>query len=195
MSEPIRCKWCVNSEIEKEYHDREWGTPLHDDKDLFEFLCLEGAQAGLSWLSILKRRGGYREAFDDFDVNKIAAYDNIKVEELKLNSAIIRNKLKINAFISNAKTFIEIQKEYGSFDKYIWQFTKNKSIQSNFAYSDEIPSSTPLSEKISKELKKKGFKFVGPTIIYAFMQAIGMINDHTTDCFRHGQLQDERNNF
>lgn len=185
-----RCKWCENSEIERDYHDNEWGTPLFDDKLLFEFLCLEGAQAGLSWVTILKKRENYRKAFDQFDAQKIALYNDTKVEELMQNTGIIRNRLKINAFITNAKIFLEIQQEYGSFKDYIWNFADNgTSLQNSWKTMSELPAETPLSQIMSKTLKKSGFKFIGPTICYAFMQATGMVNDHTTDCFRHKELK------
>jgi len=184
-----RCLWAVKHEIEQEYHDHEWGIPLHDEQKLFEFLCLEGAQAGLSWLTILQKRENYRQAFDQFEVQKVAQYNQQKVEELLKNEGIVRNKLKVNAFISNAKAFIAIQEEFGSFDAFIWRFTENKTIQNNWKAPTDIPATTPLSEKMSKVLKKKGFKFVGPTICYALMQAIGMVNDHTTDCFRYDKLK------
>lgn len=184
-----RCFWATAHPIEQEYHDKEWGVPLHDEQKLFEFLCLEGAQAGLSWLTILQKRENYRKAFDDFDVQKVAQYDQKKIEELLANAGIVRNKLKVNAFISNAKAFIEVQKEHGSFEKYIWSFVNGTPIQNRWKNHEDIPASTPLSEQISKELKKKGFKFVGPTICYAFMQAVGMVNDHTVDCFRYREVQ------
>jgi DNA-3-methyladenine glycosylase I len=177
-----RCNWSGKDPLMIEYHDNEWGKPLHDDQQLFEFLCLEGAQAGLSWSQILHRRDNYRKAFDNFDAIKIAQYDAKKVEELKNDKRIIRNKLKINAFITNAKVFLDIQKEFGSFDKYIWKFVNHKPIDNAFKKMKEIPATTELSEQMSKELKKKGFKFVGPTICYAFMQATGMINDHIVEC-------------
>jgi len=194
MEEEIkRCQWCKNSEIERDYHDNEWGTPLYDDVLLFEFLCLEGAQAGLSWVTILKKRDNYREAFDHFNAEKIAAYDANKVEILMQNAGIIRNKLKINAFITNAKVFLEIQREYGTFKDYIWQFVKDgKPRQNKWSTMSELPSETPESQIMSKALKKRGFKFVGPTICYAFMQATGMVNDHTSDCFKHKQLKNNK---
>ncbi len=187
--EKKRCQWCLGSEIERAYHDKEWGTPLYDDDRLFEFLCLEGAQAGLSWITILKKREAYRQAFDHFDARKIACYNQSKVDELLQNAGIIRNKLKINAFISNAQAFLEVQKEYGSFSQYIWGFVPDgKPMTNNYANLQEIPAETDLSRQMSKALKKRGFKFIGPTICYAFMQAIGMVNDHTTDCYRYKEL-------
>jgi DNA-3-methyladenine glycosylase I len=189
METTKRCAWAEKQlDAYKAYHDTEWGVPVYDDKKLFEFLILEGAQAGLSWLTILKRRDGYRKAFADFDVEKVARFDANKVEELMQDAGIIRNHLKIEAAISNARVFISIQKEFGSFSKYIWDFVDGKPIQNKFQHISELPATTPLSDAISKDLKKRGMKFVGSTIIYAHMQATGMVNDHTTDCFRHKQL-------
>ena len=184
MDEKIRCFWAGNDSLMVRYHDLEWGNPVHDDKKLFEFLVLEGAQAGLSWTTILKKRENYRESFNNFDYKKIAKYTQEDVKRLLVNEGIIRNKLKIHSAIRNAKAFIEIQKEYGSFDKYIWSFVSNKPIKNNFKSLKEIPASTGLSDRISKDLKKRGMNFVGSTIIYAFMQAVGMVNDHTMGCFR-----------
>lgn len=180
-----RCSWAGTEDSMVEYHDKEWGKPLHDDQQLFEFLCLEGAQAGLSWSTILKKRENYREAFDNFDAEKISKYDDKKREELLGNAGIIRNRLKVDAFITNAKIYLEIQEEYGSFDKYIWGFVDHQPIVNAWKSLSEIPASAELSKQMSKTLKKRGFKFVGPTICYAFMQAIGMVNDHTVDCFRY----------
>ncbi|MGD9992603.1 MAG: DNA-3-methyladenine glycosylase I [Salinivirgaceae bacterium] len=189
MEPTKRCAWAEKQlDAYKVYHDTEWGVPVYDDKKLFEFLILEGAQAGLSWLTILKRRDGYRKAFAGFDVEKVARFDAKKVEELMLDAGIIRNRLKIEAAISNAKIFLAIQKEFGSFSKYMWNFVNGKPIQNKFQHISELPATTPLSDAISKDLKKRGMKFVGSTIIYAHMQATGMVNDHTTDCFRHKQL-------
>ena len=168
-----------------EYHDKEWGVPIHNDRKLFEMLILEGAQAGLSWSTILKRRKTYKKAFDNFDTKKISKYDSKDVKRLLSDKGIIRNKLKINATIINAKEFLKIKKEFGSFDKYIWSFVNNKPIQNKLK---EIPANTKHSNEMSKDLKKRGFKFVGSTICYAFMQAVGMVNDHTTDCFRYNTL-------
>ncbi|MEK6848481.1 MAG: DNA-3-methyladenine glycosylase I [Nanoarchaeota archaeon] len=184
MAEKIRCSWAGNDSLMVRYHDLEWGKPVHDDKKLFEFLVLESAQAGLSWATILKKRENYRKSFNNFDYKKIAEYTQEDVKELLANEGIIRNKLKIHSAIRNAKAFIEIQKEYGSFDRYIWSFVGNKPIKSSFKSLKEIPASTGLSGRISKDLKKRGMNFVGSTIIYAFMQAVGMVNDHTTGCFR-----------
>ncbi len=184
-----RCDWANSSILEQEYHDNEWGNPVYDDRLLFEFIILEGAQAGLSWVTILKKREGYREAFDNFDAKKIARYDERKIEELLANPGIVRNKLKVNAAVGNAKAFLNIQKEFGSFSKYIWDIVGGKPIQNSWKSLNEIPTSTPESDALSKDLKKQGFKFVGTTICYAFMQAVGMVNDHTIDCHRHNQLQ------
>jgi DNA-3-methyladenine glycosylase I len=178
-----RCGWVSNSEVYRDYHDKEWGRPIHDDRLLFEFLILEGFQAGLSWLTILKRRDAFRSAFDDFDYHKIALYDEHKLAALLLDEGIIRNRLKIAASVTNAQAFINIQQESVSFDNYLWQFVDYKPIQNHFANLSRLPVSTPLSDLISKDLKKRGFRFVGSTIIYAFMQAVGMVNDHTQDCF------------
>jgi DNA-3-methyladenine glycosylase I len=179
----VRCAWCGESELYQQYHDTEWGMPEHDDRKLFEMLILEGAQAGLSWITVLKKRENYRKAFDNFEVEKIAQYDEKKVQSLLQNKGIIRNKLKIKSAIQNARIFLKIQKEFGSFDKYIWKFVDFKPIKNSFSDTSEIPASTPLSDAISKDLKKRGMNFVGSTIIYAYLQAIGVVNDHTTDCF------------
>lgn len=183
-----KCAWALKHKIEEDYHDAEWGVPVFDDRKLFECLILESAQAGLSWYTVLKKRANYREAFDNFDAQKIANYTPEKIAKLLLNEGIIRHKLKINATVNNAKLFLEIQKEYGSFSEYIWSFTDGKTVQNTWGTHKETPSSNELSNKMSKTLKKKGFKFIGTTICYAYMQAIGMINDHTTDCFRHKEL-------
>ncbi len=177
-----RCEW-AKVEPNITYHDTEWGRPLHDDGKLFEFLILEGAQAGLSWITILKRRDGYRKAFSDFDVLKVSKYTQKHVEKLLHNESIIRNRLKVNSAINNAKQFLKIQAEFGSFDKYLWGFVNYKPIKNKFKKLDDLPTSTEISEKLSKDLKKRGFNFVGPTICYALMQAIGMVNDHTTNCY------------
>ena len=183
-----RCKWSIGSEIYKAYHDKEWGVPLHDDDQLFEFLILEGFQAGLSWITILNKREAFRKAFDGFDARKVACYDADKVEELMQNEGIIRNKLKINAAITNAKLFLKMKEQYGTFDKYIWQFTNYKTIVNVWKSEVDIPPNSILSDAMSKQLKKDGFKFVGTTICYAFMQATGMVNDHVTSCFRYAEL-------
>ena len=180
-----RCSWAQGSKLEQDYHDREWGVPLHDDKKLFEFITLEGAQAGLSWLTVLKKRENYRKLFDDFDVEKIARYNKRKLESLLRNPGIIRNRLKVESTVSNARACIEIQNEFGSFDSFIWRFTDGQPIVNQWQRIQDIPASTAISDAMSKELKMRGFRFVGSTICYAFMQATGMVNDHTTDCFRH----------
>ena len=177
-----RCIWAKDV-LNIKYHDNEWGIPQHDDAKLFEFLILEGAQAGLSWSTILKRREGYRKAFSNFDPIKVSKYTSKHVEKLLYNQEIIRNRLKINSAINNAKHFLKIQKEFGSFDKYVWSFVNHKPIINNFKKLSDLPASTSISEKMSKDLRNRGFNFVGPTICYAFMQAIGMVNDHTADCF------------
>lgn len=177
----MRCTWAGDENF-WDYHDTEWGIPVHDDRLLFEMLTLEGAQAGLSWKTILLKRENYKKAFDNFDVNKISKYDDKKIAELLGNSGIIRNRLKIKSTISNAESFIAIQKEFGSFDKYIWAYVNNKPIINNWRGLEELPDKTELSDKISKDLKKRGFKFIGSTIIYAYMQAIGMVNDHEIGC-------------
>jgi len=183
-----RCKWAEFNDLMKKYHDKEWGTPIHEDKRLFEFLILEGAQAGLSWNTILQKRKNFRNAFVNFDYRKVAQYSEQKVEELLTNTGIIRNRLKIESAIANAKAFLEVQNEFGSFSNYIWKFVNDKPIINKFKTLEELPSKTEQSELISKDLKKRGFKFVGPTIIYSFMQAVGMTNDHTTDCFRYEEI-------
>lgn len=183
-----RCGWCGDDPLYRTYHDREWGVPLHDDKALFEFLILEGAQAGLSWITILKKRENYRAAFDGFDATRIARYDANKIESLLQDAGIVRNRLKVAAAVTNAQKFLEVQAEFGSFDAFIWQFVDGKPKQNRRRSLAEIPASTPESDAMSKELKRRGFKFVGSTICYAHMQATGMVNDHTTDCYRHKEL-------
>ena len=183
-----RCKW-AKDDLMIEYHDKEWGLPLHDDRALFEFLILEGAQAGLSWSTILKRRKGYQIAFNNFDASKVAAYGDKEIEKLMQNTQIIRNRLKINSTITGAKALLEIQKDFGSFNKYIWGFVNDKPIINNINQLRDIPTFTRESEEMSKDLKKRGFNFVGPTICYAFMQAIGMVNDHEVGCFRWEEVQ------
>jgi|TARA_B100000315_G_C14568331_1_gene584130 DNA-3-methyladenine glycosylase I len=181
------CQWGSHESI-IEYHDKEWGKPIHDDRMLFEMLTLEGAQAGLSWSTILKKRKTYKKAFDNFNVKKISKYDDKEIKRLLNDEGIIRNRLKVASTINNAKRFLEIQKEFGSFDKYIWGFVNNKPIKNKFKKMKDIPANTEISDKMSKDLKKRGFKFVGSTICYAFMQAIGMTNDHVVDCFRYGKV-------
>jgi len=180
-----RCEWANGSDLMKAYHDTEWGVENHDDRSMFEFLVLEGAQAGLSWSTILNKREGYRNAFDNFDAGKISRYSEKRISQLLANPEIVRNKLKINAAVTNARAFLQIQKEFGNFDKYIWQFVQGKPIRNSWKRLADIPSSTPESDAMSKDLKKRGFTFVGTTICYAFMQAVGMVNDHTVDCFRY----------
>ena len=190
-----RCEWADRGDLEQSYHDNEWGVPIHDDRSLFEFLISEGAQAGLSWSTILKKREGYRKAFNNFDARKISKYSEADFPRLLHNSEIIRNRLKISATITNARAFLQLQKEFGSFDNYIWQFVKGKTIRNSWKKITDIPSSTPESDAMSKDLKRRGFKFVGTTICYAFMQAVGMVNDHVVGCFRYGELKNnaERN--
>ena len=180
-----RCEWARFNSLYVDYHDNEWGVPEYDDRKLFELLILEGAQAGLSWLTILRKRDGFREAFDDFDAKKIAEYDSVKVEELFSNAKIVRNRLKIAAIIQNAKVFLAVRQEFDNFDAYIWQFVGGKPKKNAWQTIKELPSRTVESEAMSKDLARRGFKFVGPTICYAFMQATGMVNDHTVDCFRY----------
>jgi len=183
-----RCGWCVGDPLYEAYHDQEWGVPVYDDDTLFEFLILETFQAGLSWITILRKRENFRNAFDNFDYKKIAAYKQDKVDILLQDAGIIRNKLKINATINNAQAFIETQKEFGSFSKYIWRFVDDQPIKNIYKHYKDTPANTPLSDAISNSLKKRGFKFVGSTVVYAHMQATGMVNDHEVDCFRYNQV-------
>jgi len=189
MNEPIRCAW-ANNQFEEytTYHDEEWGVPVHDDHTHFEFLILEGAQAGLSWATILKRREGYRESFANFNPEVVAQFDEAKIQELLQFEGIIRNKLKVRGAVTNAQLFLEIQKEFGSFDAYVWQFVDRKPIINSWDSKSQVPATTKESDKLSKDLKKRGFKFVGSTIMYAYMQACGLVNDHTTDCFRYNEV-------
>ena len=189
MKEKKRCGWCVNSDIEKEYHDKEWGVPVHNDRKHFEFLLLDGFQAGLSWVTILKKRKNFKKAFDNFDYKKIVKYNKRKLNQLMKDEGIIRNKLKVESSVTNAKAFMDIQKEFGSFDKYIWQFTGGKPVHNKRKAMKDIPASTEESDAMSKDLKKRGFRFVGTTICYAYMQAAGMVNDHTVECFRHKEVK------
>lgn len=184
-----RCTWPGDDALYCTYHDEEWGVPLHDDRRLFEFLILEGAQAGLSWITILRKRENYRAAFDNFNPMLIARYDANKIESLLQNAGIVRNRLKVEAAVNNARKFLDVREEFGSFDSFIWQFTGGKPKQNKWRSLAEIPASTPESDTMSKELKRRGFKFVGSTICYAHMQATGMVNDHTTNCFRHKELR------
>ena len=183
-----RCNWSTSNQLMIKYHDEEWGVPLHDDRKLFEFFVLEGFQAGLSWQIVLNKREGFRKAFDHFDPEIVAGYNENKVGELVQDTSIIRNKMKIMACISNARRFIEVQKEFGSFDMYIWKFVDHKPVINCFSDIKELPANTPLSDKISADLKKRGFKFVGSTVIYAHMQATGMVNDHLTFCYRYNEI-------
>ena len=184
-----RCEWGTVSQLYIDYHDNEWGVPVHDDRKLFEFLILEGAQAGLSWETVLNKRENYRKAFNDFDPVKISRYGDKKVETLLENKGIIRNRLKITSAINNAKRFLDVRKEFGTFDAYIWQFVNGKPITNRFKSMQEIPATTKESDAMSKDLKKRGFKFVGPTICYAHMQATGMVNDHVVGCFRYKEIK------
>ena len=186
----IRCAWCGDDPEYIAYHDEHWGVPVHDDRLLFEMLILEGAQAGLSWITILKRWEGYRQAFDNFDAEKIARYGDDKIATLMEDTRIIRNRLKINAAVKNAQAFLKIQEEFGSFDAYIWQFIGGKQRVNQFRTLADIPAQTDESRAMSKALKKRGFSFVGPTICYAYMQSVGMVDDHVMDCFRHGCCSD-----
>jgi DNA-3-methyladenine glycosylase I len=188
MDNKTRCDWSTKDPLYIKYHDEEWGSPLKDDQKLFEFLTLETFQAGLSWITVLRKRENFRAAFDNFDYKKIAVYDDSKFDSLLQNAGIIRNKLKIKAAISNARAFMNVQKEYGSFSEYIWQFTGGKQIQNERKSMNEITATTELSDTISKDLKQRGFKFVGSTVIYAHMQATGMVNDHLVSCFRHKEV-------
>jgi len=186
--EKKRCGWCEGVTLYENYHDKEWGVPVKDDDTLFEFLILETFQAGLSWITILRKRENFRKAFDDFDYKKIALYDNSKIQSLLQNEGIIRNRLKVNSAKTNAQAFINIQNEFGSFSKYIWGFLNDQPIKNKVVNYKEAPATTPLSDKISKDLKKRGFKFVGSTIVYAFMQATGMVNDHELSCSRYNEV-------
>ncbi len=181
-----RCNWCLSSDLYKEYHDNEWGKPVYDDATLFEFLLLETFQAGLSWITILNKRENFRKAFDQFDYRKIANYQDAKIQSLLLDAGIIRNKLKVYSAVTNAQNFIKIQDEFGSFSKYIWAFVDGKPIDNMPLTLKDVPATTPLSDAISKDLKKRGFKFVGSTVVYAFMQATGIENDHIVDCWTRG---------
>ena len=190
MSDTTRCQWATGgNKLYFDYHDREWGVPQHDDRVLFEFLILEGAQAGLSWSTILNKREGYRKAFSGFDPDKVARYDKVRINKLLQDSAIVRNRLKVESAVVNARAFLEVQEEFGSFDRYIWRFTGGRPIQNSWKFMKQVPASTKDSDAISKDLKSRGFKFVGSTIVYAHMQATGMVNDHTVNCFRWKQLQ------
>jgi len=188
MKTKIRCPWQSDDKLMIKYHDKEWGAPLHNDRKLFEFLILEGFQAGLNWRTILYKRENFRKAFDNFDYNKVAKYDRRKINSLLKDAGIIRNKLKVEGAVANAKAFLRVRKEFGTFDKYIWSFVNNKPIQNNFKSLKEIPAKTKLSDMISDDLREREFKFVGSTIVYAHMQATGMVNDHMLSCFRHQEI-------
>lgn len=188
MEQKCRCSWAGDLPIYVDYHDKEWGRPTYDDRELFELLILEGAQAGLSWLTILKKREAYREAFDNFNPAKVALYDEVKVEELMANAGIVRNRRKIEAAITNAKLFLDMVEEFGSFDEFIWGYVDGIPIVNQWRTENDIPATTPLSDRISKDLKKRGFKFVGSTIVYAYLQSIGIVNDHVVDCFVYQEL-------
>lgn len=185
----IRCKWCNGDPLYEKYHDEEWGVPVHDDQKLFEFLILETFQAGLSWITILRKRENFRKAFDDFNYKKVAQYFEDKIQDLLQDAGIIRNQMKIRAAVSNAIAFMEVQKEFGSFSNYIWNFIGNKPIVNHPKTTSEVPATTPISDAISKDLKKRGFKFVGSTVVYAHMQATGMIDDHVSDCWKRTNTQ------
>jgi DNA-3-methyladenine glycosylase I len=191
MSEPDRkrCWWCGDDELYQDYHDLEWGVPVHDDRLLFEFLCLEGAQAGLSWITILRKRENYRRVFDNFDAGKIASYPDKKIAALLQDPGIVRNRLKVNGFVKNARALLELQEQGMTLDEYLWNFVDGKPLQTGRKTIDQVPANTDISDAMSKDLKKRGFTFVGSTICYAFMQAAGLVNDHTVDCFRHPQLK------
>ena len=189
MKEQIRCPWAGDLPVYMAYHDHEWGRPVHDENRLFEMLILEGMQAGLSWITVLKKRDAFRKAFDGFDPHKVSLYDEAKIEALMKNEGIIRNRLKLNAAVTNAKAFLKVAEAYGSFDHFIWRYVENTPITGHWTRMEEIPATTPLSDQISHDLKKLGFKFVGSTIIYAFMQATGMVNDHITSCFVYREME------
>ena len=189
MEEKIRCGWCVGDELYEAYHDLEWGVPLKDDASIFEFLTLETFQAGLSWITVLRKRENFRRAFDDFDYRKISNYSEEKITELLNDKGIIRNRLKILATVSNSQAFMKLQEEFDSFSNYIWEFVDGSPVQNSWKDLQEVPATTPVSDALSKDLKKRGFKFVGSTVVYAHMQATGMVNDHITSCFRHSEVK------
>jgi DNA-3-methyladenine glycosylase I len=189
MDKPLmRCAWCLGTEEYVRYHDEEWGVPVHDDRVLFEFLILEGAQAGLSWLTILRKRTGYRKAFSEFDPKRVARITEARCDRLMENPAIVRNRAKIAATVTNARAFLAVQKEFGSFDAYLWRFVDEHPIRNRWRTSAHVPARTPVSDQLSRDLVQRGFKFVGTTICYAYMQAVGLVNDHLRDCFRHAQV-------
>ncbi len=183
-----RCSWAGDDPLYQAYHDDEWGVPVHDDGVLFEFLLLEGAQAGLSWITILRKRQNYRRLFDGFDAERIARYDDAKIATLLTDPGIVRNRLKVHSAVSNAQAFLAVCQERGSFDAFLWDFVEGQPIKNHWTRMDQVPATTPVSDRLSKELKKRGFRFVGSTICYAYMQAVGMVDDHITGCFRHGQI-------
>jgi len=187
--ETNRCWWCGDDELYRQYHDEEWGVPVHDDRLLFEFICLEGAQAGLSWITILRKRENYRRVFDNFNADKIARYGETKIADLLEDTGIVRNRLKVNGFVKNARAYLELREQGSTLDKYLWDFVDGKPLQNNWKKSAQVPANTAVSDSMSKDLKKRGFTFVGSTICYAFMQAAGLVNDHTVDCFRHRELK------
>ncbi|MBN4056810.1 DNA-3-methyladenine glycosylase I [bacterium AH-315-J21] len=187
-----RCKWCLGDDLMLEYHDTEWGTPVHDDRVHFEYLILDAAQAGLSWLTVLRKRENYRKAFADFDPVRVARFTEKRIAKLLENPGIIRNRLKVNAAVTSAKAFLAVQKEFGSFDKYIWAFVNGKPIINKWKDMSQVPAKTDISEAMSKDMKKRGFGFCGPTICYAYMQAAGLVNDHETSCFRYKKLSSKR---
>ncbi len=187
--QPQRCDWCGDDNLYLRYHDKEWGVPVHSDRKLFEFLILEGVQAGLSWITVLRKRPAYREAFDRFDFIKVANFNQRKIDTLLKNRGLVRNRLKMQAAVKNARAFIEVREEFGTFNRFIWQFTDGETIHNRFRSMQEVPANTPISDAMSKELKRRGFTFVGSTICYAFMQATGMVNDHLVDCYRYQQLK------
>ena len=184
-----RCWWCGDDELYQQYHDREWGVPVHDERDLFEFLCLEGAQAGLSWITILRKRDNYRRAFDNFDAHKIARYPDKKIQALLQDTGIVRNRLKVNGFVKNARAYLELLEQGSTLDEYLWNFVGGRPLQNHRKTMKQVPSTTTVSDAMSKDLKQRGFTFVGSTICYAFMQAAGLVNDHIVDCFRHDDLK------
>lgn len=186
-----RCDWCLGNALYEEYHDTEWGVPLYDDRKLFEFLVLEGAQAGLSWLTILKRRSGYRKAFADFDPERVARFSSKRIEQLLQNPAIIRNRAKVQSAVSNARAYLKVREQFGSFSNYQWQFVDGRPIQNRWKFLSQVPARTQVSDQMSKDLKQRGFSFVGSTIVYAHMQAVGMVNDHLVQCFRHHELAEK----
>ncbi len=189
-NQPVkRCGWCGDDALYRQYHDCEWGVPLHDERQLFEFVCLEGAQAGLSWITILRKRENYRRAFDDFDADKIARYDEAKINSLLADPGIVRNKLKVNGFIKNARAYLEMLDRGSTLDEYLWGFVDGQPVQNRWTSEQQIPVNTPVSDALSKDLKKRGFSFVGSTICYALMQAAGLVNDHLTDCYRHVEIE------